>query len=728
MDMLTNKVDVKLNYDQINKDFYVYQITADSLKDEQYKYVVNAIYEKIKPLSLVKPSTSFGKFLVLCNKDLDIRESHPNFTVQQVYTLTDLYERDIARLLIQAIPLLKHKQRELLSAATTQSGLSKTEDLEPIASEGVGLYYFKDKDKIHNAIVFRTFEIDIAPHTFDPVQSVIKINGTTFTPRELHKNSDGSYPAKILRQPSFNVTPFFEHIKKGQSKAATSRDHDYIKRGVKFGNKQSRMTSEMIVVDSSKPEKFFKSKAGVLSQFQHDINLLLSPYMHLTWLALPQSYRRHATKTDVDKHYDKIHQLLAAQQVYVCDIDSGNPDYANQVVQYLGKKGINASVRQDNLLPFKPEDEASNQPIHLILHHDADYYQDNKITDPYKQFTQAVKDRWLLKQSLTIESLFTDKDKFNIHMLDNSLTELLIKMEVAMGKLILSSPLSHNWRCIQGVYEDSENGRKKILIGYDVLDYKTVNNQISHQSYEDIDREALDIEELVTTFLGNDAKLGINDYLIICNPESDNVAYIIEESNCLPIPKFMQVDKIMRQLHKAQEYGFEISWAKEYLDLIKSGVVDIKLNKKPNLLDKLSKLVESNLNQNRIAYKQFKQAKIGYRSIDEQSFFNWVYDTHGYLFNTSLRGGQEGYLDAARGLFYSDESQTYFSGSTTNLNTSIANFNVMRRIKSDIPLNETPEHLLALMDTYHIRHRQSTVLPFLFKHLREFVRIKGHVE
>ncbi|WP_169393366.1 MULTISPECIES: hypothetical protein [Psychrobacter] len=133
------------------------------------------------------------------------------------------------------------------------------------------------------------------------------------------------------------------------------------------------------------------------------------------------------------------------------------------------------------------------------------------------------------------------------------------------------------------------------------------------------------------------------------------------------------------------------------------------------------------MNQNRITYKQFKQAKIGYRSIDEQSFFNWIYDTYGCLFNASLRGGQEGYLDAAKGL-YSDESQTYFSGSTTNLNTSIANFNVMRRIEFDIPLNETPEHLLALMDTYHIRHRQSTVLPFLFKHLREFVRIERHVE
>lgn len=721
MDMLTNKVDIKLHYDQINKDFYIYQITADSLKDEQYKYVVNAIYEKIKPLSLVKLSASFGKFLVLCDQALDIRESHPNFTVQQVHTLTDCHERDIARLLIQAIPLLK--QRELQATANIPSGLETTEELELIASEGVGLYYFRNQEKIHNTIIFRTFEIDIAPYTFDPTQSVIKISGTTFTPRKLHKNSDGSYPAKILRQPSFNVMPFFKHIKKSQSKANKNKDHDYIKRGVKFGNKQSRMTSEMVVVDSSKPEKFFKSKAGVLSQFQHDVNHLLSSYIDLTWLALPESYRRYATKSDIDKHYDNIYQLLSSQQVYVCDIDSGNPDYANQVVQYLAQKGIDASVREDNLLPFNPESGSRNQPIHLILHHDADYYKDNKIIDPYRQFTQDIKDKCLLKQSLTVESLFADKGKLNIHMLDNSLTELLIKMEVALGKLILGVPLSQNWQCIQGVYEDSENSRKKTLIGYDVLNYEKESNQISYQRYEDIECEGLDIEVLVKVILGNDAQLGADDYLIICNRESDNVAYIIEESNCLPMPRFIKLDKVMRQLYNAQQYGFEISWAKEYLALIKSEVVDIKLNKKPNLLDKLSKLKD--LNQDKITYKQFKQAKIGYRSRDEQDFLNWVYDTHGYLFNTSLRGGQEGYLDAAKGLFYSDESQTYFSGSTTNLNTSIANFNVMRRIKSDIPLDETPEHLLALMDTYHIRHRQSTVLPFLFKHLREFVCMEG---
>ena len=107
MSMPTNKVDIQFNYDNINQDFYVYQILADSLKDEGYKHTVMAVYDTIKPLSLIKPKASAGRFLVLCHEQKKVRESYPNFTLQQVHTLTDLHPHDLARLLIQAIPCLK---------------------------------------------------------------------------------------------------------------------------------------------------------------------------------------------------------------------------------------------------------------------------------------------------------------------------------------------------------------------------------------------------------------------------------------------------------------------------------------------------------------------------------------------------------------------------------------------------------------------------------------------
>ena len=49
---------------------------------------------------------------------------------------------------------------------------------------------------------------------------------------------------------------------------------------------------------------------------------------------------------------------------------------------------------------------------------------------------------------------------------------------------------------------------------------------------------------------------------------------------------------------------------------------------------------------------------------------------------------------------------------------------VWRKILTNHPDDE-PHAVLELMDdTFYVRHRQSTVLPFLFKHLREHQEIR----
>lgn len=726
MSIPTNKVNFELNYDQINKDFFIYKINADSLKGENYKLVVAGVYELIRPLSLIR--SDLGHYLVLCFHKVDNRASYPSFTIDQVHDLHDIKDRDLARMLIQAIPILK--QLKLVSADDTKNNASSSQTDNNVvddipASEGVGLYYFQDIENILNNKVIRAFEIDIKPYKFDYNESVITIKGTTFTPRDMHKSKSGDYPAKILKQPSFNVTPFLEHIKKGKSKSSSNNDTDYIKRGVQLGSKQVRMSSDMIVVDSKRPDKFFKSKAGVLAQFQRDINHLLNPYIKLNWKALPTSYRHFSTDTNTDQNYNRIYKLLAAQQFYICDIDSGNPDYANQVKQYLESKGITATIENDNLQEFQVENAEYNQPIHFIIHHDKNYYESREIADPYQQFAQAINNKRLIKQSLTIESLFGDKGKLNKHMLDNGLTEILVKLEVMLEKMILSEPLITDWQCITSVYEEDDKGRgPKAPTGYDVLNYYVDHNSLKYCRYEDIESEAFDIEDMVGSILGEDCVLHKDDHLIICDPQGDRIAYLIRESNCLPLPQFMKVDTIMKRLHKAHYHGFETKWAKEYLVLVNDKKVFVDSDKSPNIASKLNELIESHAGEPKLTYKTFNQYKIGYRSREDKGFIDWLARTYGYLFNTSLKGGEQGYLEAVRGFFYSTDTQSYFSGSTYNLKSNITNFNIMRKIHSDKPLNESPKQLLELMNAYHIRHRQSTVLPFLFKHLREFVRIQ----
>lgn len=77
-----------------------------------------------------------------------------------------------------------------------------------------------------------------------------------------------------------------------------------------------------------------------------------------------------------------------------------------------------------------------------------------------------------------------------------------------------------------------------------------------------------------------------------------------------------------------------------------------------------------------------------------------------------------------KGFHYQQANHYYFAGLSNSLDTNISNFSVMRKILANHPDDE-PHAVLELMDdTFYVRHRQSTVLPFLFKHLREHQEIK----
>ena len=741
-DMLTNKISMALNYEQIAQDFYVYKVTADSLKGENFKTVIANTYKLLSPLSLVKPASSrqyANQFFILCCTPQDERSPYPDFTIKQIQSIhqeSQISQHDLARLLIQAIPSLK----QINGLSTDEGDTEESNNSYNLpASGGIGLYYLQKLEKIHKKTIVRSFEIDIKPLSFDHNQTVVTIKGVTFTPRSLHKKSDGSYPANIARLPSFNVLPFLNHVKKVRPDPQNTLNEDYVKKAVKVGNKVKRMKSTMIDVNTSKPEDFFKSKIGVLAHFQKDVDSLLSPYMTLQWQSLPSSYRSYVSDKQIDSQYDDIYQVLSKQCVYVCDTESNNNDYVDAIIKYLASKGLDVRVEPHSLQEFDSDLGTINQPLYLIVHHDQDYYEANGKIDPYQKLKAATAEKSLIKQSLSIEKLFAGNNgQLNKNMLDNSLTELLVKLEIALGQLLLPNPPTNNWRLITASYEKQafdDQVLHKEIVGYDVLDYKITDEtptrtKLSYQHYDALDDAAYDIEDMVSLikqdngFPNDSLNLAESDHLIICDPDANNqsLAYLIQETNCLPLPKISSIDTFMRQLYLTKNHGFEISWAEDYLRLIEDGSVVLN-SKSAALKDKLTDLINTHSSCSKISYADFKKFKINYQSTDDKDFIDWVYENHKHLLNVSLRSKKDGYLDAATGIFYNTEDQTYFAGSTSNLNSDYSNFNIMRKVYTAGNKSEVPQDLLKLMDAYHIRHRQTTVLPFLFKHLREFVAL-----
>lgn len=75
----------------------------------------------------------------------------------------------------------------------------------------------------------------------------------------------------------------------------------------------------------------------------------------------------------------------------------------------------------------------------------------------------------------------TDKKTLNLPAIDNAMTEILVKIEVMLGKLVLINP-EQNWRCITAHYiKNLDPDSMDEFDGCDVLDYQANDNSLHYQ-------------------------------------------------------------------------------------------------------------------------------------------------------------------------------------------------------------------------------------------------------
>lgn len=80
---------------------------------------------------------------------------------------------------------------------------------------------------------------------------------------------------------------------------------------------------------------------------------------------------------------------------------------------------------------------------------------------------------------------------------------------------------------------------------------------------------------------------------------------------------------------------------------------------------------------------------------------------------------------AMDGIFVSLDGSFYMSGAVGNTPTKFERFPVLRKLSADGPV---PDSFYKLLEDTTIRHKQSTVLPFIFKYMREFLELQDNEE
>ncbi|MCF7967010.1 MAG: hypothetical protein K9L79_15960 [Methylobacter tundripaludum] len=644
--ILTNRVELKVNPELVNSAFDIWLLKTDLVGKANYGPVINTIYRELKPLSLAFVGT--GSYAVLLPKGAIISFNNPHYSLNRLKA-NDLSTVSCARLLINAMPNLSDSQSRY--------------------SEGAGLYYLADIEKIGRTEVLRAFEIRFS-QTGNNV--LLNVNGATFTPVQYHTNAKGELYGDCTHLPRFRFDKWSQEI-------GRARCGEFIKKK----HRDRKMKSDMVSLDTKYPGKFWKTKMGILAQFIQDVERELGDMLRMEFLPLSSSYRVRFKDTDVKKVYSKIDALLAGYLVNVVNLTDAN---TTPLEKELISDGI--SCEQSGTV--------KSDALNLVIHYPAEHYEALGQEDPYRSLRS---DPRTIVQSVYPTTLFTN-DGIARSPYEACKKELLIKIEVNENTLHLVKPEGH-WTFIRSVTVYEPNNSTY---------YHVLRLQAGAMSYCQLDQGSA--EELLLNLPG---ALSQNGYAVI--NETRGEGFIFEETGMVAIPEFQSLSAIMSELERGFDNGLPRDWIIEFLGLLENEEIEVK--NAELVSDKLTRLLEATVGKERITKEVLlanKETKLSYRG-SLQTFFDWVTVEKGLRFGASLKSQNAGLLEAALGLFYNDEEHLYFVGDKDNVK-SIPRFCQIRRILTDT--NEVPEGLLKMMEVFHIRHKQATVYPFLFKHLSEY--------
>jgi len=648
-DILINRIDVQFNDKAIDADFYFLKINSDLKGKQNYGKVINAIYKHVQPLSLC--SLGKGRYAVLMKKGNNHTLGNLHYTVLAQKSC-EMATSSKVKLLIGALPTLTTDHQQ--------------------SSEGVGLYYLSDIERIRNVDVLRSYEVKIeweqAKHL------VLRIEAATFTPVSYHTNADGQLYGDCTHLPRIKFDPWTQELTRNPG-------GEYIKKK----HRDRNMRSEMVSLDTKNPAKFWRSKMGVQAIFMDDVKRYLSDYMSLRFKILSPEYRVRFKDRDVKASYESINRLLSSRSINLINLTNSNTSV------------LVTALEQDGLAVTESKHVASDA-LNLAIHHNKDFYEAKQQADPYKSL-RTEKD--IVIQSAYPETLIR-KGKLSQSEYEACKKELFVKWETASREFKLVKPGGDWLFVVCHAPKDEERY-------YNTLSW--CNGKLSFERLDEgnaQDRFLLDLPRLLKNH--EHAVVDLNS----------GEPFIFEDTNYVALPKYQDLAVVMNELSDGYASGLKSVWIEEFLSLLESGEINVT---NPALVKcRLKKLLLRNPLASTLYKKDIfndKDNKITYRG-GLQTFFDWVATEKGLRLGASLKSQETGYIEASLGLFYNNEERLYFVGDKDNVKT-VPRFCKIRRILTDA--ENVPTELLQMMEVFHIRHKQATIYPFPFKHLREMAKV-----
>ncbi|MGS0724550.1 hypothetical protein ACVBKF_00055 [Shewanella sp. 0m-11] len=643
---LTTLIDLTFDFNALNQKYAIYKASLDkSMGKIDYAKQLSIVERSSTPKALIKHS---GNYWVLRDKqDNPILES-AEIAFERVQ-FEDCDQLLLGRLFVRALGKVASSQ--------FFSGLGET-------------FLFVEPDKFLEHTVYKCLKFELR----DSVRFkslFISMDGTTFSPIET-----------VYKPPGY--------IEK-QAKFEFDMESGLLRRNAK-GNLivhspgKKKFTTNAIDITGQEPISLQKTKTGAIYQFVNLMNIHFSGCLSLQLKPIEASWREHYKKSDVEKVYQRIYQVID---------DAG------------GLQIMNASLRKDGLSKLKlqqwpvqvefieAEDIDARKPLLVILD-SAEDYEKAGLTDPKSGFYSSERTTQSIYNSTITNVRPKTKGNELSPIIDAVVKEMAIKQECLQGQFLIQKLEGNYWFVER---EDSKYRNQDPVFHILKCDNGCFQYEQQDEFYfDDLNIELPEKQRYFETL----------NYVIDMAQQPPKICTIVHEE-IAAIPDAEKLFEVLAHLKASNLQGI----SREFIDKYLSDSIYVN----DPIHSKLKSMLAMHPLQSEFYKEDLKAAKIGYRSNAEQALIDGYFQETGVMLNYSLKGEHNEYLEALTGHFYDAEHSAYFVGSEKGgFKFSRGQFNHVRFLAGP---DELKQFCLDLTKSYFVRNKLATVKPFPFKYLSE---------
>ena len=481
----------------------------------------------------------------------------------------------------------------------------------------------------------------------------------------------------------------------------------YIECGIK-GKKAS-----MQFLEFGSNDDFYKSRAGILHNVKTNIEKYLSKYMTVHFSS--REYEIDDTHTINNIFMDKPHKiqpLIADQKIHI--VDRVNNEESHKLINTLQKLFSDNYINNEDVITVGKIENSTAFNLRII--HDKSYYTQHDIKDEYKPSDSKTQ-----RQNITIES---NRD-LSLAVVTTTIKELIIKREIVNGKLNL-----FDWSQLK--YEKSwkfgfavDNKESKEIEKFIFMNIETDGSF----SFSEIERSLLGgyqqyhtyIEEIEKAKKDED-KTGLKLEGLVVSEDGD--INLLFRTNEMAVPNLPEIAKIINEvetpLPKDKNTGNTLA---DLIDKFAMQSMSKDSDKLSLLFDELKELGDEEINKTSL--NKMINATTGKNSTVTKELRKYFLNEYNIrLIFSKDKDYREELFDAALDIKYFGTSEIeahYFVGQRDINKYSFKDACYFRKIVAVNGSKLIFKELLPTMDVDFVRTGQSTVIPFPFKYIREYL-------